>query len=243
MTPTLTFSITTIPDTDGLRAIYGTDEHANAEQLAEIAFQQGRQSHEQDFLPLHLHRVAAIACTLRDDDHFHVWSLGHPHDSEAILIQHLFDIMEKHRPLSISWNGSGFDLPVLCYRALTHNLTAPRQWDANKREQHINLMHELACHQPDAHASLHDIARLCGLPATPDLAPNQIWVDWQAGKQDSLRQQNELNALNTYLLYLRFLRLRGSMTPVQLQTECNLVRASLTQLDEPHWLGFLQAWQ
>ena len=75
---------------------------------------------------------------------------------------------------------------MLLYRALIHNLTAPRQWDADKRDRHISLMHELACHQPTAQATRYDIARLCGLPATPDIEPNQLWTAYQAKQLDLL---------------------------------------------------------
>jgi predicted PolB exonuclease-like 3'-5' exonuclease len=29
----------------------------------------------------------------------------------------------------VSWNGGGFDLPVLHYRGLMHGVAAPRYWD------------------------------------------------------------------------------------------------------------------
>jgi predicted PolB exonuclease-like 3'-5' exonuclease len=29
----------------------------------------------------------------------------------------------------VSWNGGGFDLPVLHYRGLIHGVAAPRYWD------------------------------------------------------------------------------------------------------------------
>ena len=29
----------------------------------------------------------------------------------------------------VSWNGGGFDLPVLHYRGMLHGVTAPRYWD------------------------------------------------------------------------------------------------------------------
>ena len=242
MTPILTFNIITIPDTEGLRTVYGTGAHANPEQLAEIAFQQGRQSHVHDHLPLHLHRIAAISCAVRDDEHFHIRSLGTPNETEAMLIRHLFDTVEKYKPQSVSWNGAGFDLPLLGYRALIHRLSAPRQWDVSKREQHVSLMNELSCHQPQAQAARYDIARLCGLPATPDIEPNQIWSDWHAGKLEQIRHRSEIDALNTYLIYLRFQQLRSSITPAQYETEYELVKNTLVQLDMPHWHEYLQAW-
>ena len=64
----------------------------------------------------------------------------------------------------MSWNGGGFDLPVLNYRALIHGVTAARYWDwgDDDREfkfnsylgryhtRHLDLMDVLAMYQPRA---------------------------------------------------------------------------------------------
>ena len=45
---------------------------------------------------------------------------------EAEIIQRFYDGIEKYTPDLVSWNGGGFDLPVLHYRALRHGIIAPR---------------------------------------------------------------------------------------------------------------------
>ena len=84
--------------------------------VAEMAFHRRRQATGTDFLPLHLHRVVAISCALRDRASFTVWSLGEPGEPEATLVQRFFDGIDKYTPQLVSWNGGGFDLPVLHYR-------------------------------------------------------------------------------------------------------------------------------
>ena len=69
-------------------------------------------------LPLHMQKVVAISCVLRDKNDFRVWSLGSPADTEAELIRRFFDGIDKYTPQLVSWNGGGFDLPVLHYRSL-----------------------------------------------------------------------------------------------------------------------------
>ena len=51
-------------------------------------------------------------------------SLGTPQDNEATLIQSFYRVIEKYTPQLVSWNGGGFDLPVLHYRALVHGIPA-----------------------------------------------------------------------------------------------------------------------
>ena len=116
MTPVLVFDIETVPDIAGLRTLYELGPEVTDADVAAMAFQRRRQSTGGDFLQLHLHRVVAIACVLRERDSVRVWSIGDAADAEGVLIQRFFDGIEKYTPQIVSWNGSGFDLPVLNYR-------------------------------------------------------------------------------------------------------------------------------
>nr|MCU0805602.1 3'-5' exonuclease [Burkholderiales bacterium] len=129
MPPTLVFDIETVPDAAGLRQLLELDPALTDADVVEIAFQRRRATAGHDFLQLHLHKVVAISCVLRERDAFRVWSLGTPEDEEGTLIQRFFDGIEKYTPQLVSWNGGGFDLPVLHYRGLAHGVAAPRYWD------------------------------------------------------------------------------------------------------------------
>ena len=128
---------------------------------AQAAFDLRREATGSDFLPLHLHRVVAISCALRDRDSFRVWSLGEAGEPEHDLVQRFFDGIEKYTPQLVSWNGSGFDLPVLHYRGLVHGVSAPRYWElgdedkdfrynnyiSRYHQRHLDLMEMLSLYQ------------------------------------------------------------------------------------------------
>src|SRR5690606_25650178 len=125
----LVFDIETIPDLDAGRRLYGLDGLSD-EDVAKAMFHMRRQeTGGSDFLKLHLHRVVAISAVLRSRDTLKVWSLGEPQSEEKELVQRFFDGIDKFSPTLVSWNGGGFDLPVLHYRALLHGIAAPRYWD------------------------------------------------------------------------------------------------------------------
>ena len=126
MTPPLCFDIETVPDVAGLRTLLSLDDSLDDAAVAELAFARRREQTGSDFLPLHLQRVVAIACLLRDDDGLAVRCVGQPGDSEARLVQAFYRFVDRHTPQLVSWNGGGFDLPVLHYRALLHGIRAPR---------------------------------------------------------------------------------------------------------------------
>ena len=257
MTPVLAFDIETAPDCDGLRRLYDLDPALSDKDVAEIAFQRRRTAANHDFLQLHQHRVIAIACALREGEAVRVWSLGAPEDSEAELIRRFFDGIEKYTPQLVSWNGGGFDLPVLHYRSLVHGISAPRYWDQGEDERdfkwnnyisryharHLDLMDLLALYQPRNNVPLDEMAKLIGFPGKLGMDGSQVWGAFQDGKLREIRSYCETDADNTYLLYLRFQLLRGVFDTAQYQREIELLRGTLAKSTEAHWRQFLEAWK
>ena len=257
MTPTLVFDIETIPDTDGLKKLYDLPPDTPAADVAQIAFHHRRQKNGSDFLPLHQHRVCAISCALREGDTFRVWSLGSPEEGEAQLIKRFFDGIEKYTPQLVSWNGGGFDLPVLHYRAMIHGVQAPRYWDMGDDDRefkwnnyisryhtrHLDLMDLLALYQPRANAPLDDIAQLCGFPGKLGMDGSKVWDAFQAGEIEAIRNYCETDSANTYLVFLRFQMMRGLLTEAAYRREIELVRETLGGYAGEHWREFLLAWK
>jgi 3'-5' exonuclease len=257
MVPVLTFDIETVPDVEGLRRLHELDGTISDRQVAEMAFQLRRQAAGHDFLPLHLHRVIVISCALRERDGFRVWSLGEAGEPEGTLIQRFFDGIEKYTPQLVSWNGGGFDFPVLHYRGLIHGARAARYWDLGEDDRefkfnnyigryhtrHLDLMDVLAAYQPRANAPLSDLAQLVGLPGKFGMEGAGVWDAYQAGRHAEIRNYCEADVVNTYLLYLRFQAMRGTMDDKQQRAECELVRSTLGRSAEPHWKEFLKRWK
>lgn len=257
MTPTLVFDIETIPDIAGLRVLHGLDEQVSDAEVAEMAFQQRRQLTGTDFMQHHLQRVVAISCVLREGDNFKVWSLGTPGDDEASLIQDFFDCIDRYTPQLVSWNGGGFDLPVLNYRALVGGVKSQVYWDTGEENRdfkwnnylsryhtrHLDLMDMLALYTGRANAPLNDMARLVGLPGKLGMDGGAVWSTHQNGGIDSIRNYCETDALNTYLLYARFEMMRGHLSADAYRRECERVRTELALLGQPHWGEFLAAWR
>ncbi|MDD5297942.1 MAG: 3'-5' exonuclease [Rhodocyclaceae bacterium] len=260
MTPTLTFDIETIPDVAGLRRLWGLDEALPDADVAELAFQRRRASNGTDFMPLHLQKVVAISCALRDRDSFRVWTLGEPEDDEGRAIQRFFEGVEKFTPQLVSWNGGGFDLPVLHYRGLMHGVTAPRYWDMGDGEygdsrefkwnnyisryhtRHLDLMDLLALYQPRANAPMDELAKLMGLPGKLGMDGSQVWGAYQEGRINEIRNYCETDVVNTYLIYLRFQQMRGHLSRSEHEAEVAKVKDSLAQLPHDHWREYLEAW-
>ena len=209
-----------------------------------------------DFLPFHLHRVVAISVAFRSREGFRVWTLGDRDADEAEIISRFFDGIDKYTPELVSWNGGGFDLPVLHYRALRHGVKAPRYWEAGEDDRdfrynnylsrfhwrHLDLMDVLSGFQPRARARLEEIALMLGFPGKLGMSGDKVWQCWLDGGIDEIRNYCETDVLNTYLVYLRFQLMRGNLDPVGLDREYDLVRETLQAMGEPHLDEFLAAW-
>jgi len=259
VTPILVFDIETIPDVAGLRKLNDIAETMGDAAVAELAFQRRRQATGgSDFLQHHLHRVAAISCLLRTDEGLKVWSIGKPEDAEATLIQRFFDGIERYTPQLVSWNGGGFDLPVLHYRALVHGVTAGRYWDMGEDDRdfkwnnyisryhmrHLDLMDLLAMFQPRATAALDQMAQLCGFPGKLGMDGSKVWDAFQAGDIGGIRDYCETDVLNTYLVFMRFQLLRGVVNKAGYDAEMKVVRDFLAaNAAAEHWQKFAGEWK
>jgi predicted PolB exonuclease-like 3'-5' exonuclease len=257
MTPVLVFDIETIPDVVGLRSLHELDSALSDGEVAEYAFQKQRAKNGSDFLPLHLQRVAVISFVLRDAEKFEVRSFAEPEFGEAQIIQRFFNGIEKFTPQLVSWNGGGFDLPVLHYRGLIHGIVAPRYWEMGEGDyrdsrdfkwnnyisryhsRHLDLMDLLALYQPRASAPLDQLAKLMGLPGKQGMAGDAVWGAWCEGRIDDIRDYCETDVVNTYLVYLRFQKMRGVLTAAEHDTEVAFICSQLAALNKPHWQAFL----
>ena len=256
MTPILAFDIETVPDVDGLRKLHGIPADVPDADVRAWFAQRRRAATGSDFAPIYLQKVVAIACVLREGTSLRVWSIGEPGDPEPELIRRFYDGIEKYTPQLVSWNGGGFDLPVLNHRALIHGVAASKYWDwgdddrefkfnnylGRYHNRHLDLMDVLAMYQPRANAGLDAMARLCGFPGKVGMDGSEVAAAVAAGRLADVRSYCECDVMNTYLVYQRFRRLRGEIDAGEYSREISFARERVVASDAPHWRAFVAAW-
>ena len=110
----LVWDIETVPDLKGFASAHGHD----------VREAMG------DKFPKHIyHSIICIGALLaqRDNAHWEVTRVGARHigeRSEKELIAGLVNWIAETKPQLVTFNGSGFDLPVLRYRAMVHAIPA-----------------------------------------------------------------------------------------------------------------------
>ena len=262
MTPILAFDIETIPDAHAIRTLHDFPNDISDADVVEFALQKRRAQNGSDFLPLHLHRVVAISCCLRwSEDKVHVSTIGKIEDDEATVLRKFYELLERYTPQLVSWNGGGFDLPVLHYRSLIHGISAARYWDMGDGDfgdsrdfkwnnylsryhmRHCDLMDVLAMYNGRANAPLDQMAKLCGFPGKRGMDGSKVWSAFQQGQLQEIRDYCETDAANTYLMFMRFQLLRGVYNPQEYQAEIDRLYHHLNAQPQEHWQQFCQMWQ
>jgi len=250
------FDIETVPDISAGKKIYGLEELSD-EDCANAMFALRREKTGRDFLPLHLQRVVAISIVFKHQNKLKVWSLGEEDADEKEIIQRFYSGLSQYTPTLVSWNGTGFDLPVLHYRAMLHSIAAPDYWEVGDSIQgfkwnnyinryhyrHLDLMDIIAAYQGRACAPLDEVATMLGFPGKMGMSGSKVWEQFQAGKIKEIRDYCETDVLNTYCVYLRFELMRGNLNQIEYDSELKLLKNYLTQEDKQHFEEFLQHWE
>ena len=257
--PVLVFDIESIPDIAGLRALRGQSTEASDEQVYAAWLAERKEKGQSDFMPLHLQRILVISVVFRNAEGLRIHSfVDRDGASEGKVVQTFFNSIEKHQPQLVSWNGSGFDLPVLHYRGLRHGVEASKYWDMGEDDReykwnnyisryhmrHLDLMDLLAMYTPKNNAPLDALAKLCGFPGKLGMDGSQVYAQYQDGRLEDIRRYCETDVMNTYLVYCRFQKMRGGFTAVEYEQEIAFVKDTLGQLapTESHWDEYLRAW-
>ena len=151
---------------------------------------------------------------------------------------------------------------MIHYRSLLYALNARGYWDnggydsefrSNKdvlreHDQHIDLKDVLSAYQSSAAIRLEEIASLCGFPGSMGTQCGEkgqgarVWKTWLGGDIGSIRADCESTVLNTYLVYLNWMRNRGHLDQQQYEAQCGRVREELKSSTQIHLVEFEKNW-
>ena len=254
---TLVFDTETIPDVEGLRKTLHISENFNDNDVVSIANYHYRQKKGSDFLPLQFQKIIAISCVLKQGSNFEIWSIGNSESNEKELLERFFDGLNRFMPILVSWNGSGFDLPVINYRALINQVSGGIYLDQGEinndfkynnyinryHARHLDVMDFLALFGGRANASLNDIAKLCNFPGKLDMDGSDVFFNYQQGNIDEIRAYCETDVLNTYLIFLRLCLIRDQLTQEEYESEIEKVKLKISSSNHNHLQEFKMAWE
>jgi predicted PolB exonuclease-like 3'-5' exonuclease len=268
------FDLEWVPDADAAKILLGAPDDISEKEAFEALWKHAGATPEKPrpFLKYLYSRVVSIAFLTRyvhyDDStprvkrvEFKIHSLPQlPTTKEQVdegkIIRAFLDGLGRRKPQLVGFNSQESDVQVLVQRGIINQISAPmfcqrpeKNWDPEdyfKRwdnEFHLDLLKLFSGGAMTPR--LNDMAKLCGFPGKIDVDGEQVADLWLAGEIDQIVEYNQIDALNTYLIWLRVVYFCGKMTEEQYENEIVAFRTFLSQEAESgrrHLGQFLDKW-
>lgn len=260
------FDIETVPDTDAVPNLLGHDigPDVAARRQALEDYHLAATGGQNAFPRQPFHRVVAVSFLAAEIDgdgrteNYYLKELrsgGEVNSPERDLVGGLFQYLDKRRPRLVSYNGRGFDLPVLRHRAMVHAVSAAAYHDTSNKwdnytsryaqDWHCDLQEALTDFGAASKGlKLNEVCAVLGFPGKFGVDGAQVAPMYDEGRVGEIRDYCETDVLNTYLVYLRYQLTRGRVT----KDGYNRAVADVIALIEaertarPHLGAFLEAW-
>lgn len=269
----LFFDMEWVPDAEGARRLFDlADEVAEIDamqRLWEHAPSFNAETNPRPFLKYMFSRVVSIAflsrrIVYRDGERAVEYRLNsypelpvEDRPVEAEIIERFLSAVGKLRPQLVGFNSLESDLQVLIQRGLINEISAPtfcerpnKPWegddyfDAKNSEGHIDILKRFSggAMQP----RLDELAKLCGYPGKIDVRGDQVTDLWLADDLTTIVEYNQIDVLNTYLIWLRLMHFCGRLSGEEYFDESEAFRMFLeaeAEKAERAFVGrFLERW-
>ena len=245
----LVFDIETVPDTDGGAKLLDLKNLSKKNIIKAMEHVQLQKSGTM-FQPLHLHKIVAISVLYKNNEKLSLLSLGEESSKENELLKYFFSAIDKYQPQLVSWNGKGFDSPVIHYRSLIHGVSSIKYWDRGEddrefkwnnylnryHDRHLDLMDVLSGFKKPA--SLTDIAQLVGAPGKYGIDGSKVTEYYLDNNLQKIRDYCETDVLNTYFVFLRYQLITNNISKDQYSVLMKEIHDFLEASDKKHWKEF-----
>ena len=181
-----------------------------------------------EFLPVCFHRVVSISAVMADGfgRFLRVSTLDGANERDKIA--KFLTFIEDFNPRLVSFNGRGFDLPMIMARAMCYDLSAAAYFETNDRDNnkskwenyrsrydgrfHLDLLDHISDFGAVRGLKLDHICTSVGLPGKYDVHGDQVLQLYYGGEQAKIDEYCRSDVLNTYWLFLKYELLRGKIT-------------------------------
>jgi|TARA_B100001059_G_scaffold140940_1_gene141019 predicted PolB exonuclease-like 3'-5' exonuclease len=245
----LVFDIETVPDTESGAKILDLKNLSDKDIIKAMEHTQ-LQKNGSIFQPLHLHKIVTISVLYKNNEKLSLLSLGDENSKEKDILKKFFSAIDKYQPQLVSWNGKGFDSPVIHYRSLIHEVSSIKYWDKGEddrefkwnnylnryHERHLDLMDVLSGYKKPA--PLTDIAQLIGAPGKYGIDGSKVTDYYLQNNIKKIRDYCETDVLNTYFVFLRYQLISNSISKEKYLELKSEILEFLENSGKDHWKEF-----
>ncbi len=169
--------------------------------------------------PTH-HRVICIGALLLSGSALlpkRLGIVGRETEDEESILREFADLVQQHRPTLVTYNGRGFDLPVIAMRCFRHGVPFPGYYKSRDMRYrfteagHFDLMDFLADYGASRPAKLDVVAKMCGMPGKVGVDGKDVGPLFFKGRIDEIRDYCLCDVIQTSGVFLRVQLLRGEI--------------------------------
>ncbi len=143
--------------------------------------------------------------------------VGRDSTNEAEILSDFAKILDEHQPTLVTYNGRGFDLPVIAMRCLRHGIPFRHYYqnrDVRYRfspDGHLDVMDFIADYGATKSSRLDIVAKLCGMPGKVGVDGKDVGPLVHAGRIAEVRNYCLCDVIQTAAVFLRVQLLRGEL--------------------------------
>ena len=206
-----------------VRQVYHPDADLSDEDAYGQVRQQLKQEQGSDFFPISFHIPVSIAVGQVDEEHVltAVETLAGEDADEETMVRTFWQRLDRFRGTLVTFNGRGFDLPVLELQALKYGCPAPHYFGGKARyrfsqDGHYDLYDFVTNYGAQRlRGGLNLLAKMIGLPGKVGIDGSLVQQYWEAGRLPEIHRYCRHDVIQTYFLFLRLELVQGRLTPDQ----------------------------
>ena len=256
------FDIETIPDTEAVYNLLGIESDdinflRNELEKYHIEVSGGNPFPRQMF-----HKPISVSVLIADIEKYNsieyykiskIGTFSSLRNTEKEIVEKFFDYLSKHLPRIVDYNGRTFDLPVMKYRAMKYCVSAPKLFKAGDKwnnyqqkyssDWHCDLLDVLSDFGSSCRSKMNEVCSILGIPGKIGTDGSQVVEMFDNGKLEEIDNYCETDVINTYLVYLHYQLLTGSINNEGfIKMNKDLIQY-LTNENKEHFNEFLEEWK
>lgn len=241
------FDCETIPDVDLIQKVASDEilkaakigKKIDSKKLSELFMSWHEEKTGSNFLPINFHKIVCISCVMCDEFGKFTRVVSIDGGDEKEKIEKFLVYIEKFNPRLVSFNGRGFDLPMMMIRAMKYNLSATNYFCTNDKISgkdkwsnyrsrydgafHLDLLDHISDFGSVRGFKLDTLCATLNLPGKYDVSGDQVLELYYQNELEKISQYCESDVLNTYWLFLKYELLRGNLIKEDYINNLNLM--------------------
>ena len=148
-----------------------------------------------------------------------IGTFGRPGDEKSYVLDFVEEVEHK-KPYVVTFNGRGFDIPVIFHRCMHYGIQFPYMFSKNFEyrygwSDHLDLSDKICSHGAAPRVKLDYIAQSIGLPGKfGNMDGSKVFDLAEKGEYDIINAYGQCDVIQTAFILIRLLFVAGKLNTV-----------------------------